>query len=682
MTITIDVDVGGTFTDGFITHEDQIIMVKVDTTPHDLTECFISCLEAGAERIGIPLTKMLSQTSGIRFSTTYSTNMVIERRGPQLGLLVTESNEQSLYNLDGNSPVFASILGPEMVRSVSVQVSASGQIIGEVEPVLVRNAVTELLDLGARGLVVSIKGAHLNSQPEQTIRQVVRTSYPRHYLGAIPILIATDISKSRDDEVRTHSALFSSYCHQGLARHLYKAEEELRRRGYIKPLLVVHSSGGTARVAKTVALNTYNSGPTAGSFGSSEAARETGVNSVLTMDIGGTSTDISVIRNGSVVVQEMVDVDGLSVDCPAVELITLGGGGGSIASVADGVIRVGPESAGALPGPMCYGLGGDKPTVTDANVLLGYLNPDNFLGGRRSLDKERAQAGIMEQIAGPLGISEVQAARGIRETVDASISEQLRHYALSKGVDVSQAVLFAFGGAGPVHSSTIADLLEIPKVYCFVASPVFSAYGSSLMDVSHFYQRSVSFNLGDASELMDIEDLVEEMRIEAQRDMLGEGFNSNDISYLLEAGVSLKQDLRKRVFVQFKAGSDSVQGVEIGEPACRELETGGLVATPDDLVWDTVRLRATARVFHPPLPRPEYSEVQSRVPEASGKREILVDGGFKEVSVYSATELSPGDLVAGPAVIESEYSTLVITHKRRAMVDTANNTVLEWHNTK
>jgi len=678
LAITIDVDVGGTFTDGFITHEGQIIMVKVDTTPHDLTECFIACLEAGAERIGVPLTKMLSQTSGIRFSTTYSTNMVIERRGPHLGLLVTESNEQSLYNLDGNSPAFASILGQEMVRGVSVHISDSGQIIGEVEPVLVRNAVTELLDLGARGLVVSIKGAHLNPEPEQQIRQVVRTSYPRHYLGAIPILIASDISKSRDDEVRTHSALFSSYCHQGLARHLYKAEEELRRRGYIKPLLVVHSNGGTARVAKTVALYTYNSGPTAGSFGSSETARETGLDSLLTMDIGGTSTDISVIRNGSVVVQEMVAVDGLSVDSPALELKTLGGGGGSIARVVDGTVTVGPESAGALPGPMCYGLGGDKPTVADANLLLGYLNPDNFLGGRRSLDREIASAGIKEQISDPLGISVIQAAQRIRETVDALISDQLRSYALSKGIEVSQAVLFAFGGAGPVHASTIADLLEIPEVYCFAASPVFSAYGSSLMDVSHFYQRSVLLDLGDASDLMDLEGMVEEMKREAQRDMLGEGFNPNDVSYLLEAGVSLKKDSRKRVFVDAKVGDDGVQGIVVGELACRELAERGLEVAISDLVWDTVRLRATAQVFHPTLPRPEYSETQSGIRKASGKREVLVDGGLKAVPVYSATELSPGDILVGPAVIEAEYTTVIITHNRRAVIGTGHNMVLEW----
>jgi N-methylhydantoinase A/acetophenone carboxylase len=678
MAITVDVDIGGTFTDGFITRDGEIISVKVDSTPHDLTECFVACLEAGAQALGLTLKGILPQTSVIRFSTTFTTNTLIEHRGPPLGLLVTETYEQSLYNPTGKNSAFASILASEMVRGIPVQVSSSGQVDGEVDSDHVRKVVTELLDLGARSLVVSIKGAHLNPDPEQMIRQIVRTKYPRHYLGAIPILIATEISKSRDDEVRTHSGLMSAYCHHGLARHLYKAEEEIRRRGYIKPLLVVHSNGSTARIAKTVALHCYNSGPAAGSFGCREASQDLGVDPALAMDIGGTSTDLSVIRDATLGMQETVELDGLTIDMPAAEIMSIGGGGGSIARVDNGAIKVGPESAGALPGPMCYGLGGDKPTVTDANLLLGYLNPQNFAGGRRSLDPARAKSGIKDQIADPLGISETQAARQIRDTIDASISEQLRRYASSKGIAVDQAVLFAFGGGGPTQAAAIADLLEIPRVYCFKVSPVFSAYGSSLMDVSHFYQRSVNFALGKTNGTVDLGAIVADMKHEAQRDMLGEGFNPNDVSYSIEGGVSLIKDPRHRVFIEVNAAADTFQCAELGELACRELSAKGISVTLDNLVWDTVRLRATAAVSHPALPQPDFRENQSAAQPASTQRQVFVDDDFKQVPVYTATEISPGEFVTGPAVIEDEYTTIIVSHRRRATMDTAHNIVMEW----
>ncbi len=666
MSITIDVDTGGTFTDGFATRDDETISVKVDTTPHDLTEGFIACLQAVADRFALSLEELLKETSVIRYSTTFGTNSIIQRTGPRLGVIVTSGHESDLYGPTKHNNAYDWLLAEGLVEGIPVEIDDDGEIQGTIDEHEVRQRVIDLLENGARCLVVAIKGSHRSAAAELSIRGIVRREFPRHFLGALPTLISAEISKSRDDELRLHTGLLSSYIHHGLARHLYKAEEEIRRRGYTKPLLVVHANGAVARVAKSVAAHTYNSGPAAGLVGSNELGRELGISSGLTLDIGGTSTDIGALGDTFAAAEESVTIDGIAVDVPSMVAESLGGGGGSIARVEDGAIKVGPQSAGARPGPICYGLGGEQPTVTDANLLLGYLNPATFLGGRRELDIEMARAGIKEHIADPLGISTDEAAWQIRQAVDKIIADGLASYSEAKGLDPD--VLFAYGGGGPNHVSAVADLVGIDTAYCFPMSPVFSAYGSSRMDVCHMYETAVF-----TGSSIDVDSVVDGMLAEAERDMLGEGFDPASVSHTLEAGVSLKDAPATKIFVDLNGGT-AVERDAIAEAGMAAF--GERAADADDVLWESVRLRSVAPSPHPDLPSPE-SKRGPTPKEGADKRQMWTGESFEEVPAHDISTLSAGDLIGGPAVIDCEFTTILVGGGRNARVDGAGNVILE-----
>lgn len=668
MSITIDIDTGGTFTDGFVTQGDKAFSVKVDTTPHDLTEGFLNCLEAAAGRLGLTLTETLQATSVIRYSTTFGTNTIIQRTGPNLGVLVSEGHEGSLYGSEAKGTAFEWLLSEDLVLGVPVEISDDGKVMGDINQEHVRQKVIDLLEGGARGLVIGIKGSHRNHEAEIKIRDIVRNEFPRHYLGALPTLASSEISQSRDDGLRLRTALLSAYIHHGLARHLYKAEEEIRRRGYTKPLLVVHANGSVARVAKSVAAYTYNSGPAAGLVGSNELGAEIGIESGLTLDIGGTSTDIGSVGDVWKGVEESVTVDGISIDVPAIVAESLGGGGGSIARLEDGEVKVGPQSAGAYPGPMCYGLGGDSPTVTDANLVLGYLDPSTFFGGGRSLDIEKAREGISSQIADPLGISTEEAAWRIRVTVDQIVADGLTNYASSRGITPN--TLFAYGGGGPTHVSTIADILNVATAYCFPMSPVFSAYGSSRMDVSHLYEVSVP---SVSEEAVDVGEFFQPMKEEAQRDMLGEGFEPANVNYETHAGVSLEDNPQTKAYLPLSV--DEV--AKSDEITARGEEKLSLTDSRDQgrIVWDTIRMKATAPTPHPELTKPNYDGPYNPK-STSSSRSVWTGKIFENVPVYEAGGLTSGDLIVGPAIIESEFTTIFVTNLRDVQVDGANNMVL------
>ena len=270
--------------------------VKVDTTPHDLTVCFNQCIKEGAKKFGYDdVEAFLKQTMLIRLSTTIGTNSLIQRTGPKLGLIVTKGYEETLYQ--DNNPVLGFVLDRELVIGVDEAVSDQGEVLKPVDEKEIRQAVKKLLESGARGFVVSLKNAHLNKANEQKIRSIIQEDFPVHYLGAKPVWLASEISNRADDGIRTNAGVINAYLHRDMVRYLYKADEQVRQQGFPHNLLIAHSNGGVARVAKTKAMDTYNSGPAAGLMGSAYVGRLYGLDKIVTLDIGGTSTDVGLIVN-------------------------------------------------------------------------------------------------------------------------------------------------------------------------------------------------------------------------------------------------------------------------------------------------------------------------------------------------------------------------------------------------
>jgi N-methylhydantoinase A/acetophenone carboxylase len=452
--LTVGIDTGGTFTDVFLSADEaRVATVKVPTTPHDLTVCFADAIRAGAEALELPLEMFLREAAVIRFSSTIGTNTVLTRSGPRLGLLVSAGAQDNLYGAAGGGALHQ-FVPPGAIAGIKEEVGPGGEVQLEPDREQVARAVRGLLELGARLLVVSLRGASANPANERAVKRIIDESYPRHYLGALPVLLSTQIATTLDDARRTASAVVNAYMHQKLATSLYRAEDDLRRSGYRHPLLIVNTDGGVTRVAKTRALATYQSGPTAGIYASALLCRELGLKDAITADVGGTSTDIGVLVGGRPVLRDSVDVGGVPVLQPSVELLSFGIGGGSIAQMQDGRLQVGPESAGAAPGPACFGLGGSRPTPTDAWLVLGYLTPDYYLGGRKQLDSELARRALAT-VADPLEVSVEEAALAICDAAECTAATGIEELLARPGVrqlldeqDRPHLALIAYGGGG------------------------------------------------------------------------------------------------------------------------------------------------------------------------------------------------------------------------------------------
>ncbi|TAK31118.1 MAG: hydantoinase/oxoprolinase family protein [Chloroflexota bacterium] len=636
MSITVDIDNGGTFTDGYIARGDDIRAVKVDTTPHDLTVCFMNCLEEGAKQFGYESVRdLLRETEVIRFSTTAGTNAIIQRRGPRLGLIVSSGHEDDLYN-GGKETVRGDLVPAEMVLGLEE---------GAPEDT-VRSTVRRLLNGGARVIVISLKNSFTDASEERRMKRLVQQDYPKQYLGAVPLLLASEVTARPGADLRTNAAVINAFLHKEMVKTLYKADEDLRAAGYARPLLIAHVNGGAARVAKTKAIDTYNSGPVAGLMGTAYMARQYGLSNVVSIDIGGTSTDVGVIVDGQYTYDPRPSVGGLPVNLPFIDVPSVGGGGGSIARVGPVTkeLTVGPDSAGAVPGPACYDLGGMEPTATDADVVLGYIDPNYFLGGRRRLNRDKAVAAIGEQVGEQLGIGVEEAAQRVRERIVKIGADAVRDVLAAKDQRPGQFVLFAFGGAGGSYCGEIGAQLGVKQVYTFAHSAVFSAMGLSTADVVHSYEQAVRRPLSQAAE--PVNTALSGFQKAALRDMRGEGFAADDVSLSVELEVSDRTTTRVV----------SLSDAGIQDAAAVAQAFGGAAG---ELQVEIVRLKAIGRVPHQ---APVAHSAAGEDPSAArkGSRAIYRDGRWQETAIFERSLLQSGNVVVGPAVVEAVDSTYVV----------------------
>lgn len=630
MSVTINIDTGGTFTDGYLTVGERAASVKVETTPHDLTECLAACVAEGARSLGYPSTQaLLLDTDVFRFSSTLATNSIIQRRGPRVGLLVSAGAGTELYG-DGDSGLYDFLLQPDMVIE-------TGDPFDEKE---VRAHVRQLLVAGARVIVVSLGDSDVDPSGEQAVKSVIEKDYPRHYLGAVPCLIASEVTARPGAERRTATAVLNAYLHPDMTKALYKADEDQHREGYPLPLLIVQGSGGVARVAKTRAIETYNSGPVGGVYGSVRMAKKYGVAHAVTMDIGGTSTDVSVIADGIGRFADDPEIAGIHVHVPLLAIEAIGGGGGSLARKSDGGYTVGPDSAGAVPGPACYGLGGTNPTVTDAEVVLGHIDPDWFLGGRRKLDPGRARAAV-ERIAS--GDATEQSAWNIHHALVALVAATVRSLVARSGVQPSESVLFAFGGAGGLFAADVARASGIPRTYSLVNSPVFSAFGIAGMDISHVYEVRPGDGLAER---------LDALRGRARMDAAGEGLEPDELAYQLE----LETPDGLRIV--------SVNGA-FAEAAA---------AVPQAV--SAVRLRSTSAIPHAPLVAAKRGKADS-TGARKGERTVWRPDGPVTSIVYDRELLEAGNVVDGLALVESPDTTILVPEWARLTVDEYGSASIE-----
>lgn len=641
MTLQINIDNGGTLTDICIFADGKVEKTKVLTTPYDLSRCFFEGIQKastvlyGAEDVK----RLLEEVDLIRYSTTQGTNAICERKGPQLGLLLDAGSRDLPARLKEQDPeVWTALVGARVEFLDAVVVT------GPDADVEVVKAVNRLTAQGAKRLAVAFGGDNFRAL-EEAFAHVALRKYPRHLLGAVPILYGSDLTSDKDHVRRTWTALINSFLHPSMEAFLFNAENRLRAFRTKNPLLIFRNDGDASRVAKTVAIKTYSSGPRGGMEGVKSYSKLYGFDETVSIDVGGTTTDIGQYSRGVVPETRRGHVEGIAVSFPLCEIWSAGVGGSSIFRVKDGKITIGPESVGAVPGPACFGRGGKDATITDASLLMGLLDPTSYFGGGMGLDVERAKAAVSANIAEPLGVDLEEALLLMGRAFEEKIAEELHRFTT---ID-DRTVMLAFGGAGPLNACGVAEKAGISRVSIPKMAAVFSAYGIGSCDISQRYDVTLS-DLSTAG----VTAALDGLRKKAARDMFAEGVAEGD--YTVSA----------RLVADFGNGHEHAHALE-GEISFPEIFEKALAV---DLELEAVKhLRgrdAGSAVF----------EAKTAAKASGSRHPLRADKLRAEVPVYRLADLKAGDWASGPAVLEEDYFTCRILEGWRLIVSNLGDVLL------
>jgi N-methylhydantoinase A/oxoprolinase/acetone carboxylase beta subunit len=648
--LTVDIDVGGTLTDGIFTRDRELACVKVDTTPHDLTVCLLDCLTQGATQLGFAdVDAFLESVDLIRWSTTITSNVLAEQRGPRLGLIVSRGQESNLYGESQRSVLLERLISAEHVIGVDPTTSEAD----------IMNAARGLLEAGVRRICVSLKDSLRNPDAELRIKRIIEQQYPDHFLGSVPVLAGGEISRSADDRTRTYCALINAYTHGALAATLFKAEDELRdAHRYYGAFFVSHINGGVAGISKTKAIDTMESGPILGVYGSSYLAKKLGVSAAVGLDVGGTTAKVSLLQNGQPVFRRPTDFFGIPVDLSLPYLRSIALGGGSVVrpagAGADSIVTLGPESMGSFPGPACYDLGGDQPTLTDAFVSAGLINPEYFLAGAKPLDRQRAQEIIQRQVAEPLGLSIERACSAIIDKSFRMVADVIEKSFGEWKKDSSDHTLFAYGGNGGLCACGVAEKTGLSTVYVFNLGPVFSAFGSSVSDISHLYERTLCIPRIEEDSLRRVREIIEEMKKEGLKDLLGEGLRLTDVDYEVELEVARKGQVSSIVVPAAVLQSTRTTTTHLA------FALKDSVGTPNrDICIQGVRVQVKKVVPKCDLPR--LAPAGTDPSQASkGTRRVTYGSETISAQVYQWESLRPGNRLQGRCLLEGAQSTYFV----------------------
>ncbi|SEJ38817.1 N-methylhydantoinase A [Azotobacter beijerinckii] len=689
----VSVDIGGTFTDCFVVWDGKYIEAKALTTHHNLALGFNEALSKAYHDLGLELEEILSQVDSVRYATTLGTNALIEHKGPKIGMLVTAGYEatvplsrargygEGLDNLGQQDMPNAQrpdpLVLPHMIRGVRERVDFQGDLVMPLDEDDVRTQIRELVDRGAEIIVVALVNSVVNPTHEQRIEEILLEEYPSHLLGAIPVVLSHQVAGRKGEYVRATSAIVDGYLHSTMYHALSALEQNLRAHRYEQPMLVIHNSGGMAQLNSTDALQTIHSGPVSGIGASEHLAMQCDLGNVVATDMGGTSYDIGIVVEGGIKHYDFNPViDRWLVSVPMVHLVTLGAGGGSIASYDRmyNTVKCGPESAGSDPGPACYDRGGMRPTVTDADLLLGYLDSKNYAGGSIPLNPRRAAAAVEDALCDDLDCSVIEAALLIREKVDDSMANGLFTELRARGYDPKDFTMLAYGGNGPLHCCGIAQNLNIDKILAPPFSSVFSAVGAGNMHQLHIHETSLYMVLYDSNtrHLFDDYDrfnaIVAELKEQGTQDLLRQGMAREDICHNLELDMRYGNQLVQTTAVipkhEMHGPADVLAVIEQFSNDYGKRFGKGSQAPEAGIRINTIRVAAFVRhetvKFEDIKPVPVEQRKSPPPPSATRKCYFVGYEDAFETPVWSRVEIKPGVQITGPAIIASEVTTFLV----------------------
>lgn len=686
----ISVDIGGTFTDCFFAWDDKYVEAKALTTHHNLAQGFNEALDLACRRADLDRDDVLSQVDSVRYATTLGTNALIERKGPRVGAIVTHGFEDTIPLSRGRG--YGEGLDPSMqqnlpaaerpeplvhrslIRSVQERVNSAGEIVVPLVERNVREMVRELVDAGAQALVVSLVNATENPTHELRIMEIIQEEYPEHQLGAIPVLLGHQVSGRKGEYVRATSTIVDGFLHGIMFHAMSQLANNLRDSGYDKPMLIIHNSGGMAQMNSTDALQTIHSGPVAGVSAAEHLSESSGIGNIITTDMGGTSFDIGLVPAGGVKHYDFQPtIDRWLVSVPMIHLETLGAGGGSIASY-DRIhhsVRLGPESAGSDPGPACYDRGGLRPTVTDADLLLGYLDPDNYANGFIKLNRKRAVFAVEEQLCDELDLDVIDVAKVIKRSVDEQMAIGIAKELRVRGYLPEDFTMLAYGGNGPLHACGIADQAGIRKILAPPFSSVFSACGAGNMKQLHIHERGVHVVLYNATtrglydSYDEFNEIVAALEARGAEDLRRQGVGDGAIEHRLEMDLRYGNQLVTTAVAfdinRIHGVGDVLHLIRTFSDIYSKRYGEGSAAPEAGIRVQTIRVASYVNG--------ETVEFDSL--HHDGKRTLPAPVGHRDVhfvahpraittAIYDADALSHHHVIPGPAIVTTENTTYLV----------------------
>ena len=607
----INIDNGGTLTDIVVASGTDFTFTKTLTTPVDLSQCLFDAMtKASAQIYGdANLAGLLHSTQHIRYSSTQGTNALVQRKGPLIGLITDDPTlPDSLGTSKETAGLFNDLIGARVgiIASAGTSEDLAQQLVAEIN---------RLTTAGAERLVVAGQSA----EREHLFKRTMLKNFPRHLLGSVPILFSREFATDTSRQRQVWSGILNSFLHPTVERFLYSAEHRLRAYKVKNPLLIYRNDGASSRVAKSVALKTYSSGPRGGLEGTRALAEAYGLDNVLMIDVGGTTTDVGAVANSTIAVDRRGSIQGVDISYEMSNVRSTGVGGSSIIAVHDGEITVGPESVGAAPGPACFGFGGTSATITDVNLLLGVLDPATYLNGEMALDADRSRAVIIKTVADPLGISLEEALI----LMEASYSSHLARSFADLVSATGDTTVAAFGGGGPMNACSAARIARVRQVLVPRLAAVFSAYGISFSDIAQSYEANVtSFSPAEIGAVRTA------LQADAGKDMFQEGHDLSECQL------------------------DWSTRVEDGE--------------------EILALKATFRLPHPEIAN--GAPAPASVAVAAGTRQVRsTPTQIDTVAVYHLDEQKPGATAAGPAIVEGPFFTARVPFGWTLTVSTAGD---------
>jgi len=696
MAYVIGIDIGGTFTDAFVADESgRVAATKSPSTPPDFSEGFMTVLDELAGNLGISTRDLLADTHYIVHGTTSTLNALVTGDVATVGFLTTRGHADSIaiMNLEGRYAGLGSeqvqdmvrtdkpkpLVAPELIREIDERVDHKGAEIVPLDEDGARRAIRELVAAGAEAIAVSFLWSFRDPAHEQRVGELIAEDAPELYVA-----LSSHVSPRIREYARSATTIMNTQVGPRLRDYLRPLEAELRSRGFSGSLLIMQGSGGCvdSAAAPSRAIATIGSVLTGGVVGCTRLAAELGHRNVISTDMGGTTFLAGLVIDGEPATTTTTVLNQYQLNLPMVDVHTLGAGGGAIAWVDGGRnLRVGPRSAGARPGPACYDEGGTQPTVTDVDLLLGIINPDNFLGGRKKLSKARAAEAVRAHIAEPLGLSVDEAAAAVYAIQNAQTADLVRKVVVTSGQDPRDFVLYAYGGAGPMHCASYAADLGVAGVVVPLGptAAVFSAYGLAASDIVLTAELSSPTNFPPPP--AEFNAAFGQLRNELEDRLAAQSLNFSDVAYHNEADLRYTMQLAEVTTPVPNGDLDQVGldgvGRDFGELYERHYGKGSGFAEAG-LQLITYRTQAVGVL---PI-RPRLAEVAAASGDptpTSHRRVFLAAGrGWQDADIFDYRDLAAGHELKGPAVVEAPTTTIALPEGCVGRVDRFGNLVVRY----